>query len=177
MGANVVLVSGPVSLKAPDGVEVDHVETAAQMREVVMKHAPDADIIIKAAAVADFTPIYPQPQKIKRKGPLTIDLQPTEDVLAEVAKGWRKGQVLIGFAAETQNAIENARGKLVAKSIDAIIVNDVSKPGIGFDSDRNAVTILTKDDSIELPEASKTDIARQLMQFIAKMHRVREVKI
>ncbi len=177
MGANVVLVSGPVNIQAPEGVEVNHVETAAQMREAVLKHAPSADIIIKAAAVADFTPTYPQPQKIKRKGPLTIDLQSTEDVLAEVSKSSRKGQVLIGFAAETQNAIENARGKLVAKSIDAIIVNDVSKPDIGFDSDRNAVTILTKDDSIELPEASKTDIARQLMQFIAKMHSAREVKI
>jgi len=169
MGAKVILISGPVSITPPKGVDLMRVETAAQMRDAVMQRAHEADIIIKAAAVADFTPTYPQPHKIKRKGPLTIDLHPTDDVLAEVSKRFRPGQVLVGFAAETNDVIENACAKLASKSIDAIIVNDVSKPGIGFDSDRNAVTILTKEESIELPEAAKTDIALQLMQFIVKM--------
>lgn len=168
MGARVILVSGPVALKAPDGAEVLPVETAEQMRAAVMARLDKATIVIKAAAVADFRVKNLSEQKLKRKGPMSLDLEPNADIAAEIGAK-RKGQLLIGFAAETENALENARKKLASKGFDAIVLNDVSKPGIGFDSDRNAVTIVTQNETIELAEARKSQIADEILKFAAKM--------
>jgi phosphopantothenoylcysteine decarboxylase / phosphopantothenate---cysteine ligase len=172
MGARVILVSGPTALKAPSGCEVISVESAEEMRNAVLKYLPEATVVIKAAAVADYRPKQAAAQKMKRKGPVSLELEPTADIAAEVGAR-RTNQLLIGFAAETENALENARKKLAAKSLDAIVVNDVSQPGIGFDSNRNAVTIISADEVVELPEAPKTEIAREILNFVAKLKRRR----
>lgn len=166
MGAKVILVTGPTSLHLPAGAEVIPVQTADEMQRAVLAKLPDATIVIKAAAVADYAPRQVSAQKMKRKGPMTLDLEPTADIAAEIGKR-RKGQLLIGFAAETENALENARKKLQSKALDAIVLNDVSKPGIGFDSDRNAVTIVTHDSMRDIPEASKPEIAHEILKFAA----------
>jgi len=108
-------------------------------------------------------------EKIKRSGSLKLELEPTADIIAEVSSRRRSGQVLIGFAAETQNAVENGRAKLRKKGIDAIVVNDVSKAGIGFDSERNEVTIITHDEEISVPEASKQKIAHRILDVVLKL--------
>jgi phosphopantothenoylcysteine decarboxylase/phosphopantothenate--cysteine ligase len=144
-GARVVLVSGPTALKPPSAAEVVNVETAEEMRKAVLEHAAKASVVIKTAAVADFRVHQPAEGKIKRKGRMTLELEPTADILAELGAGKMENQILVGFAAETENALENARKKLQAKRVDAIVMNDVSRQGIGFDSERNAVTILTHD--------------------------------
>jgi phosphopantothenoylcysteine decarboxylase/phosphopantothenate--cysteine ligase len=170
MGADVILISGPVALAEPAGVRTVRVETAAQMREAVLHELPKVSIVIKAAAVADYRVKEASKQKIKRKGPMTLALEPTEDIAAEIGKR-RKGQILIGFAAETENALELARKKLEEKSLDAIVLNDVSRGDIGFDSDANAVTILTRDQQIEVPKASKAEIADRILRFTAELKR------
>jgi phosphopantothenoylcysteine decarboxylase / phosphopantothenate---cysteine ligase len=169
MGAKVILVTGPTSLRPPAGADVIPVQTADEMRRAVVAKLSDATIVIKAAAVADYTPKQVAGQKIKRKGPMTLELEPTVDIAADVGKRRRPDQLLIGFAAETDNAQENARKKLESKSLDAIVLNDVSKPGIGFDSDRNAVTIVTRDETRDIPEASKPEIAREILKFVARL--------
>jgi phosphopantothenoylcysteine decarboxylase/phosphopantothenate--cysteine ligase len=167
-GAKVILISGPTALKPPSAVEFVLVETARQMREAVMAHLDSATIVIKAAAVADFTVRQAGEQKIKRKGPTTLDLEPTPDILAEV--GARKGaRIVVGFAAETENALENARKKLETKALDAIVLNDVSQPGIGFDSERNAVTILTEAGVENVPETSKWEVAHRVLDVVVKI--------
>jgi len=168
-GAKVILVSGPVALEPPQGAEVVRVGTAEQMRAAVRSHLPSASIVIAAAAVADFRVGDVSRHKIKRNGPLTLELEPTPDILAEVVANRRNGQLLIGFAAETQNAIENGRAKLRKKGVDAIVVNDVSKPDIGFDADRNQVTILTQDEEVPLPEADKAKIAHRILDVVLKL--------
>lgn len=172
-GAKVILVTGPVGLKPPAGADVIAVETTSQMREVVLNSLPEATVVIKAAAVADYTVKNPAQEKIKRgSGPMTLDLEPTIDIIAEIAKyKSRPDQIVVGFAAETTNVVENARRKLTSKALHAIVVNDVSQPGIGFDSDRNAVTIITHDEEIAVPEASKSEIADRILDSI---HRLRE---
>jgi len=168
-GAKVILVSGPVALEPPQGTELVRVGTAEQMRAAVMSHLASASIVIAAAAVADFRVGDVSRQKIKRNGPLKLELEPTRDILAEVVANRRNGQLLIGFAAETQNAIENGRAKLRKKGVDAIVVNDVSQPGIGFDSDRNQVTILTQDEEVPLPQADKAKIAHRILDVVLKL--------
>jgi phosphopantothenoylcysteine decarboxylase/phosphopantothenate--cysteine ligase len=168
MGAKVILVSGPTALKSPEPVELISVQTAEEMRNAVLGKLDQASIVIKAAAVSDYKARHIADQKMKRRGSITLDLEPTSDIVAEVGKR-RSRQIVVGFAAETENVIENARKKLNSKSLDAIVVNDVSKPGIGFDSERNAVTILTADETIELPEASKLEIAREILKRVATM--------
>src|SRR5689334_25305047 len=128
-----------------------------------------ASIVIAAAAVADFRVGDVSRQKIKRTGPLKLELEPTRDILAEVVANRRNGQLLIGFAAETQNAIENGRAKLRKKGVDAIVVNDVSQPGIGFDSDRNEVTILTTNEEISIARAEKSKIAHRILDAVLKL--------
>ncbi|MBV9086331.1 MAG: bifunctional phosphopantothenoylcysteine decarboxylase/phosphopantothenate--cysteine ligase CoaBC, partial [Acidobacteriaceae bacterium] len=142
-GARVILVTGPTALKPPANAEIVQIETAAEMRNEVLARLPHATIVIKAAAVADYRPEQVSKQKIKRTGKKTLELEPTPDILAEVASQ-RTGQILVGFAAETENLLENARKKLAAKAVDAIVVNDVSRHDIGIDSERNAVTIITR---------------------------------
>ena len=167
-GARVLLISGPTALKPPSGTELTWVESASQMLEAVLRLLPESSIVIKTAAVADYTVRNPAEEKLKRTGRMTLDLEPTTDILAEVAR-CRTSQVVIGFAAETQNVIENAKKKLASKSLDAIVVNDVSKPGIGFDSERNAVTILTGSGSTTVPETSKWEVAQRVLDQAVKL--------
>jgi phosphopantothenoylcysteine decarboxylase / phosphopantothenate---cysteine ligase len=170
-GARVVLVSGPTNLQPPSAAEVVSVQTAQQMRDAVLARAPEASIIIKAAAVADYCPKQAADQKIKRQpgASLDIQLEGTTDILAEVGKSKSSKQILIGFAAETENVLENARKKMLTKLLDAIVVNDVSQPGIGFDSERNAVTIITQHDVIDVPESSKWDVAQRVIETAIKL--------
>ena len=152
-------------------------ETAAEMRRAVLEHLPAATMVIKAAAVADFRPRQVAAQKIKRIAPVTLELEPTEDILAEASESRSEGRVIIGFAAETENALENARRKLHSKSLDAIVVNDVSQPGIGFDTERNAVTIITGDEIIEVPEASKRMVAERVLDVTKKLRHSRRAGV
>jgi phosphopantothenoylcysteine decarboxylase/phosphopantothenate--cysteine ligase len=172
-GARVLLVTGPVALAPPAGAEVVRVETAEQMRGAVLERLPRATVVIKAAAVSDFRPGSTPNRKIKREGhgPLTLELQPTRDIIAEVTQKAEPGQIVVGFAAETHDAIANARRKLLAKSLQAIVVNDVSRPGIGFDSDRNAVSIITAEEEIAVPESSKQEIARRVLDVVRQLRR------
>jgi phosphopantothenoylcysteine decarboxylase / phosphopantothenate---cysteine ligase len=172
-GARVLLVSGPTALAAPGGAEVTPVESADDMRQAVLKLLPEATIVIKTAAVADYRPKSVASQKIKRSGPMTLELEPTADILAEVSRR-KQSQIIVGFAAETQNVLENARRKLATKLLDAIVVNDVSREGIGFDSDRNAVTIITQHDVVEIPESSKWEVAQAVLDQIARLIENRE---
>ncbi len=172
-GARVLLITGPTALKPPSAAEVTAVESAAQMRGAVLALLPQASIVIKAAAVADYTVNHPEDQKIKRTGPMTLDLSPTSDILAEIAKA-KRSQLVIGFAAETQNVLENARRKLASKSLDAIVVNDVSREGIGFDSNRNAVTILTPSETINVPGTTKWEVAQRVLDCAVQLLRSRQ---
>jgi phosphopantothenoylcysteine decarboxylase/phosphopantothenate--cysteine ligase len=166
-GAKVILISGPTALKPPAPAEVIQVQTAQQMRDAVMAHFDRATIVIKAAAVADFT-VRAADEKIKRKGPMTLELEPTTDILAEL--GAKKGsRIVVGFAAETTDVVANARKKLESKSLDAIVLNDVSQPGIGFDSERNAVTILTHAGAETVPETSKWEVAHRVLDAVVKV--------
>jgi phosphopantothenoylcysteine decarboxylase/phosphopantothenate--cysteine ligase len=169
-GARVVLVSGPTALTPPSAAEVIQVETAEQMRSAVMQHFADASIVIKTAAVADYTTKHRADQKIKRKGEMTLELVPTADILAELgARRVRASQVILGFAAETHEGIANAREKLRRKNVDAIVMNDVSKSGIGFGSERNAATILTSSEEIEVPEMTKREMAGRVLDVALKL--------
>jgi phosphopantothenoylcysteine decarboxylase/phosphopantothenate--cysteine ligase len=170
-GAQVLLVTGPTSLPPPPQAEVIAVETAAQMREAVLAQLPRATVIIKAAAVADFRPRSAPAHKIKRgdRNSLTLELEATSDILAEVARTAGAQQIVVGFAAETQDAVENARRKLAAKALHAIVVNDVLQTGIGFDSDRNAVTIITADEEIAVAESSKREVADRVLDTVRRL--------
>jgi len=169
-GARVLLVSGPTSITPPGAAELTPVETAEEMRAAVLKLLPASTVVIKTAAVADFRPKTTAAQKIKRKGPMTLELEPTSDILTELE--WhKKSQIVVGFAAETENILENARKKLSSKSLDAIVVNDVSRAGVGFDSDRNAVTIISHDEVIEVPETSKWEVAQHVLDQVVKLRK------
>jgi phosphopantothenoylcysteine decarboxylase/phosphopantothenate--cysteine ligase len=173
-GARVLLVSGPTNIRPPEAAALTRIETAEEMRQAVLDRLPQATIIIKAAAVADFRPKTVAEQKIKRSGPTSLELEPTTDILAELSAR-KTNQLVIGFAAETTDVLENARKKLQKKSLDAIVVNDVSQEGIGFDSDRNAVTILTEDDVLEVPETTKWEVAQRVLDMVVKLRRRRPV--
>jgi len=167
-GARVLIVTGPTSLTPPGAAEVTRVESTAEMRDAVLNLLPQATIVIKTAAVADYKPKNLAEQKIKRTGPMTLDLEATPDILKELSAK-KTSQLIIGFAAETENVLENARRKLVSKNLDAIVVNDVSREGVGFDSDRNAVTIITRDEVVEVPETTKWEVAQQVLDQIIKL--------
>jgi phosphopantothenoylcysteine decarboxylase/phosphopantothenate--cysteine ligase len=170
-GAKVILISGPSALHPPAGCEVVKVTTSAEMREAVLARIHEATLVIKAAAVSDYRPVNVSPQKLKRSGPLTIELAPTEDILAEVVRRRHPGQLIVGFAAETQNQMENGRAKLLAKGADAIVVNDVNGDGVGFDADSNAATFLTLSTAIELPTMSKRKLADRILDEIITLRR------
>jgi phosphopantothenoylcysteine decarboxylase / phosphopantothenate---cysteine ligase len=172
-GARVQLVSGPTALTPPGAAEFTRVESAEQMRDAVLTLLPQATIIIKTAAVSDYRAKAVSEQKIKREGPLTLELEPTADILKEISAR-KQSQVVIGFAAETENVLENARQKLSAKHLDAIVVNDVSHEGIGFDSDRNQVTIITHDEVIEVPETSKWEVAQRVLDQVVRLRQRRK---
>ena len=167
-GAKVILISGPVALTPPAAAETIQVRTAEEMRQAALENLERSTLVIKAAAVADFTVRRPSGEKIKRKGPMTLELEPTADILAEM--GARKGgRIVIGFAAETDDLLANARKKLESKSLDAIVLNDVSQPGIGFDSERNAATILTHAGAETVPESSKWEVAHRVLDAAVKL--------
>src|ERR1700692_1730701 len=169
-GARVLLVSGPTALKPPSAAEVTAVESAQQMLAAVLKLLPESTVVIKTAAVADFRPKAASGQKIKRKGDVTLKREPTEDILSDAARR-KTSQIVVGFAAETENVLENARKKLASKSLDLIVANDVSREGIGFDSDRNAVTIISNSEVVEVPETSKWEVAHRVLDHVAKLRK------
>ena len=175
-GARVLLVSGPTSLKAPGAAEVTSVESAEEMRDAVLSLLPEASIVIKTAAVSDYRPKVAAGQKIKRKGPTTLELEATPDILKELASK-KTSQIVIGFAAETENVLENARQKLVAKNLDAIVVNDVSRDGVGFDSDRNAVTIISPEEIVEVPETTKWEVAQRVLDQVVRLRERRKATV
>ena len=169
-GARVQLVSGPTNIIPPDAAQFTRVETADEMREAVLKLFSQVTIVIMTAAVSDYRPKAAANQKLKRSGPMLLELEPTRDILGELANK-KTHQLVIGFAAETQDVLENARKKLARKSLDAIVVNDVSHEGVGFDSDRNAVTIITPEEVVEIPETTKWDVAQRVLDQVVKLRR------
>jgi phosphopantothenoylcysteine decarboxylase/phosphopantothenate--cysteine ligase len=174
-GAKVILVSAPTALRSPANCEVFPVVTTEEMRAAVLSRLDQASIVIKAAAVADYRPVIKAEQKLKRTGPLTLELEPTQDILAEVVQRRHEGMLVIGFAAETENAIVHGRDKLLRKGADAIVLNDVSREGVGFDSDRNAVTFLTQQTAIDLPEMSKRELADRILEEVMTLRRPQKV--
>jgi len=175
-GARVLLVSGPTALTPPGAAEVTRVESAEQMRDAVLDLLPQASIVIKTAAVSDYRAKSASLQKIKRKGPIALELEPTADILKEISRR-KQSQIIIGFAAETENVLENARQKLAAKHLDAIVVNDVSREGIGFDSDRNEVTIITQDEVVEVPETTKWEVAQRVLDQVVRIRDRRKASV
>ncbi|WP_172369739.1 bifunctional phosphopantothenoylcysteine decarboxylase/phosphopantothenate--cysteine ligase CoaBC [Sporosarcina jiandibaonis] len=173
LGAKTILVSGPVSLNPPSGVQVIHVESAAEMFEAVSRNYDDAEIVIKAAAVADYRPAEIHPQKIKKSdSDSVINLERTTDILKTLGER-KQQQILVGFAAETENVIENGMGKLERKNLDFIIINDVTDPDGGFGNDTNVVTLLSKNGTNKLyPAMPKNDLATLLLEAI-----IEEVKV
>ena len=176
-GAQVILVSGPAALHAPAHCELVKITTAEEMRNAVIERMAEATIVIKAAAVADYRPVAVAEQKLKRKGPLTLELAPTEDILAEVVRRRRPGQIIVGFAAETENRLENGRAKLLSKGADAIVVNEVSGKGVGIDADTNAATFLTRSTSVDLPEMTKRQLADRILDEVLTLRRPRAVVV
>ncbi len=177
-GARVVLVSGPTDLKIPEGVDWVPVRATEEMRRAVLDRARDANIVIMAAAVADYRPAVEQDKKMKRgEGSVTLDLEPTPDILAELGRAAQneKGRrVLVGFAAETDRVAENARGKLSRKGADMIVANDVTQEGAGFDTDTNIVTMYLRDGrEIALPKMSKFDVANRVLDQILELQKTR----
>lgn len=171
-GARVILVSGPVNLEAPAGVETIAVRTAAEMRDAVMRHLEEATIVIKSAAVADFHRAAVPGEKMKKSGArVTLDLEPTPDILAET--GSRKGdRFLVGFAAETENLIEHARRKLESKNCDMVVANLVAREGTGFEADDNEVTlVLRSGEDVPVRKAPKTEIARRILDEIVRLRK------
>ena len=170
-GAEVILVSGPSAITPPDGVEFIGVESAAEMRDAVMEHFSEADMIIKAAAVADYRVRNASDQKIKKNDEeLTLVLEKNPDILKELGEKKRTGQILVGFAAETQNLLEYARAKLEKKNLDMIVANDVSRKDAGFNTDTNVVKLLYRNGTIEeLPIMTKHKLADELLNRVLKI--------
>ena len=174
-GARVILVTGPTALHPPARCEVLKINTAEEMRAAVLDRLGESSIVIKAAAVADYRPVIVSDQKLKRTGTMTLELAPTEDILAEVVRRRRSGQIIVGFAAETQNLMENARAKLLKKGADAIVVNDVSGQNVGMEAENNAATFLTPSTSVDLPEMPKRQLADRILDEILALRRPRSV--
>src|SRR5580692_843870 len=175
-GARVLLVSGPTSIMPTGAAELKRVESAEEMRDAVMKLLPQATIVIKTAAVSDYRAKNAAGQKIKRKGPMTLELESTPDILKELSAK-RTSQILVGFAAETENVLENARQKLLAKNLDLIVVNDVSREGVGFDSDRNAVTIIAREEVVDVPETTKWEVAQRVLDQVVRLRQHRNTPV
>lgn len=170
-GAEVTLVSGPSALTAPAGVKLVRVETAAQMRQAVLEFFNEADIIIKAAAVADYRVREVADQKIKKNDDeLVLVLEKNPDILFELGQKKKSGQILVGFAAETQHLLEYAKAKLEKKNLDMIVANDVSRKDAGFNVDTNAVKLLYRDGTVqELPVMTKYKLANELLNMVIKL--------
>lgn len=166
-GAEVTLVAGSISVPLPPFVKVIPVVSAQDMFEVVKEEQPKQDIIIKVAAVADFTPVTVAEEKIKKQsGATTLELKHTTDILKYLGEHRKEGQFLCGFSMETENMLENSRSKLERKNIDMIIANNLKVSGAGFGTDTNVVTMITKDDVVELPQMSKEMVAKEILDKI-----------
>lgn len=162
-GAHVILISGPTDLHPPEAADWLPVRTAEEMRRAVLEHSTHASIVIMAAAVADYRPTAASNAKIRRAGErLVMELDPTPDILAEIGRD-KGSRILIGFAAETDHVVENARAKLSRKGVDLIVANDVTEEGAGFDTDTNIVTLVFRDREIALPKLSKLDVANRIL--------------
>jgi phosphopantothenoylcysteine decarboxylase / phosphopantothenate---cysteine ligase len=170
-GAKVILISAPTSLPIPVGVEIVQVVSADEMRTAIMKRLREATIVVMAAAVSDFRLRSVAAQKMKRDAAraVLLELEPTEDILREVVAKRLVGTIVIGFAAETEDAIANGRLKLARKGVDAVVVNDVSVEGIGFDSEQNAGSFLTRDGAVEFPLMSKAKMADRILDEVGKL--------
>lgn len=167
LGASVTLISGPTALACPDGVHRQLVESAEEMYQATMSVFAETELAIFSAAVADFKPAETVHQKIKKEGqPLALTLVPTLDILAEAGKRKQSGQFVVGFALETNNELANAQSKLARKNADLIVLNSLQEAGAGFGHDTNTVTLISKNEQIKLPLASKHEIAQQIVQYL-----------
>jgi len=172
-GGEVTVVAGNTSVAPPSGVRVVQAMSAEDMSQAVAKERENASVFIGAAAIADYRPAERADQKIKKsQDSITLTLERTPDVLAQVAASRTNGMLVIGFAAETENVLANAREKLRSKKLDAIIANDVTRKDAGFDSATNAITIITKDNTLELPLMSKTEAADRILDLIVSLRSV-----
>lgn len=166
-GANVTLVTGPTNIKKPPFVNVIVIKSAQDMFEAVTSHSEEQDIIIKSAAVADYRPSNVSDEKVKKKdGDMAIPLERTQDILKFLGEHKKEGQFLCGFSMETQNMLENSRAKLAKKNLDMIIANNLKVTGAGFGTDTNIVTMITKEEEIELEIMSKSDVAKCILDQI-----------
>lgn len=166
-GANVTLVSGPVSLEAPKGVELVDIISAADMAKEVWDRADQMDMIIKAAAVADYKPLETYDDKVKKSaGELNIPLAKTDDILSRLGENKKDGQILCGFSMETKDLLENSRAKLMKKNLDVIVANNLKVEGAGFGTDTNVVTFITKDEVKELPLMDKAEVADCILDYL-----------
>ncbi|MDI3257161.1 MAG: bifunctional phosphopantothenoylcysteine decarboxylase/phosphopantothenate--cysteine ligase CoaBC [Kyrpidia sp.] len=169
-GAEVMLVAGPGELPPPGGIRVLRVETALEMLDAVLENLPDCDVLVKAAAVSDYRPATVHTSKVKKTdGPVVVEFVRNPDILMEVARRRRADQVIIGFAAETDDVEKNARDKMEYKNLDYIVANDVSMPGAGFGTDTNVVTIYGRDGTARaLPPMSKREVADCLLDVVVR---------
>lgn len=167
-GAHVILISGPTSLTPPEGVVFINVTTAEEMSKEVKNSFPVSDVVIMTSAVADFKPSKVIVSKIKKENaPSNIQLVATPDILLELGKNKKKGQIIIGFAAEDKNLIQNAKDKLIQKNLDLIVANDISEPGVGFEADTNQVTLINHSGVIKtLPKEDKGWIAEKILDHL-----------
>ena len=172
-GAKVVLVTAS-GLEVPAGVEEVRVTSAAEMRAVVMARLGEATVVLKAAAVADFRAARVVSGKLRREGALTLELEATEDIVAEVVRAKRAGTTVVAFAAEVEDAVARGRRKMARKGVDAIVVNDVSRDGVGFDSERNAGTMLVGERVVEIPEMTKREMAGKILDEVVRMRARRD---
>lgn len=172
-GAKVILISGPVNLETPAGVERSNVRTAEEMHRAGNARFAECSVAIFAAAVADYRPVQPASEKIKRnKESLNLQLEPTPDILAEAARS-KGDRLIVGFAAETQNVAENARKKLAAKNADLIVANDVTAEGAGFDHDTNVVTLFARDGrDLALPKLTKAEVAQRILDEVLRLKNI-----
>ena len=169
-GAKVSLISGPVAIKAPEVDNIVYVETAKEMHDAVMQFQEEVDVFIATAAVADYRPSESQEQKIKKKDAVShLVMEKTDDIVADFARRKRANQFVIGFAAETESLIENARKKLSKKNLDMVIANTVGTPGQGFNSDMNQVTVVRKQSEQSFEPMNKNLLARKLMDSITEL--------
>jgi phosphopantothenoylcysteine decarboxylase/phosphopantothenate--cysteine ligase len=173
-GARVVLVSGPTHLESPAGVLIERVRTAEEMAAAVRQHVNKSGVILMAAAVADFRPAEIQAQKIKKQNGIPeIRLEPTPDILAEIASAKRADQVVVGFAAETEKVGDNASAKLRSKRLDMVVANDVTQEGAGFDVDTNIVTLVLADGRrVSVPKMSKLDVAHRILDEVLEIKKI-----
>jgi phosphopantothenoylcysteine decarboxylase / phosphopantothenate---cysteine ligase len=174
-GAKVILVSGPTKIDIPVGVEFARIHTADEMADAVLSRLPEATAVVMAAAVADFAPAEVRDRKIKkREGVRSIRLKPTRDILQEISRRKQSGQIVVGFAAETDQVVENAKDKLKSKKLDLIVANDVTKEGAGFDADTNIVTLVFRNgNSKALDKMSKSEVADCVLDEVVEIRRAR----